>query len=88
MDKSNQKLTIGKSKEEWDKKTSKEIQELVEKDSWIELKQYFDGKGNTVQAKIAVMTLGIIARREQSKNNARALDMAARQKSLGAAQPV
>ena len=74
-DRTKDKITIGKSKLEWDKLNDKQIENRVEKDSWIALKQYFDGKGNASEAKIAVFVLGILAKKQQAMNNKRQLDI-------------
>ena len=66
---------IGSSKKEWDKKDISELKTLVEKDSWIALKQYFDGRGNGSEAKVAVGVLGSIGRFQQAENNRRQLDL-------------
>ena len=54
--------------------------DVIKKDvilrSWASLKQYFDGNGNGSEAKVAVITLGIIAKEQQAENNRRAVDLA------------
>ena len=69
---------IGSSKREWAKKDVSELKQLVEKDSWIALKQYFDGRGNGTEAKVAVGVLGSIGRFQQAENNRRQLDIVER----------
>ena len=64
-----------KSKEELSEQTLAELKEETAKDAWIELKQYFDGRGNAPAAKIACIVIGALAREEQAKNNSRQLDI-------------
>lgn len=68
-------LTVKKSKEELLKLSTEQLKTEVEKDCWVALKQYFDGKGNGSEAKIAVVALGTLAKESQAKNNARQLDL-------------
>jgi hypothetical protein len=68
-------LFIGKSKEQLKQVGLPEVKKEVEQDAWIALKQYFDGKGNGPEAKVACIVIGTLAREEQSKNNARQLDI-------------
>jgi len=66
---------IGKSKEQLAQMETTDIKKQVEKDSWIALKQYFDGRGNGPEAKIAVVVVGTLAKEDATKNNARQLDL-------------
>ena len=43
--------------------------------AWTELHSYFEKKTNGVVAKVACIVIGTLAREEQSKNNARQLDI-------------
>lgn len=54
----------------------KDIKQMVVKDAWISLKQYFDGNGNGNEAKVAAVALGIVAKEKQAENNKRAVDLA------------
>ena len=47
----------------------------AEKQAWNTLVDYFKGKGNGPAAKIAVGVIGTLAREDQSRNNARQLDI-------------
>ena len=60
--------------EEQDKELHKS-KKLAEKRAWDALVDYFNGKGNGPAAKIAVGVIGTLAREEQSRNNARQLDL-------------
>lgn len=66
---------VGQSKEQLQKLSLKDIKEKTSHDAWIALKQYFDGKGNGPEAKVACVVIGTLAREEQAKNNARQLDL-------------
>ena len=54
----------------------------VEKEAWAALKAYFNGNGNGSEAKIAVVTLGVLAKEMQAKNNARQMDIIEKRMSL------
>ena len=64
------------SKKALNKKNVNDIKEEVIKQSWISLRQYFDGAGNGSEAKIAVVALGIAVKEQQADNNKRAVDLA------------
>ena len=66
---------IGKSKEQLQKSELVDLKKDVAKDAWISLKQYFDGRGNGPEAKVACVVIGTLAREEQAKNNSRQLDL-------------
>ena len=66
---------VKRSKEQLQKLSTDNIKIEVEKDCWISLKRYFDGWGNGPEAKIAVVALGTLAKEQQSRNNARQLDL-------------
>lgn len=66
---------VGKSKEQLSKQDLESLKLDVAKDSWVSLKQYFDGRGNGQEAKVACVIIGTLAREEQAKNNARQLDI-------------
>lgn len=51
------------------------IKANVELNAWASLEDYFGGAGNGTEAKIAVVTLGIMAKELQAKNNSRQLDL-------------
>lgn len=63
------------SKAEIAENSLEQIKTNVEKECWVALQQYFNGKGNGPEAKIAVVTLGTLAKEQQSKNNSRQLDL-------------
>ena len=52
-----------------------EVKSLVSKDAWISLKQYFDGRGNGSEAKVACVVIGAIAKEEQTKSHNRQIDL-------------
>jgi hypothetical protein len=66
---------MAKSREQLIEYDIDDLKASVEKDSWITLKQYFDGKGNGPAAKVACVVIGTLAKEQQSKNNARQLDI-------------
>lgn len=66
---------IKENKEVLLKKNIPELKDIVTKDCWVALRQYFDGKGNGPEAKIACVVLSTLAKEQQSKNNARQLDI-------------
>jgi hypothetical protein len=66
---------MGKSKEQLLKMGAHELKQAVGVDAWVSLKQYFDGKGNGPEAKVACVVIGTLAREDQSRNNARQLDL-------------
>lgn len=70
-----ERQSVKQSKEELRKIEITTLKNKVEQESWIALKQYFDGRGNGPEAKIAVITLGILAKEAQAKNNSRQLDI-------------
>ena len=51
------------------------LEETVKKGCYVALRQYFDGAGNGPEAKVAYITLGVMARETQSANGSRALDL-------------
>ena len=69
-------MKIYDSREKLRKVDVGEIKKQVIKDSWISLRQYFDGAGNGSEAKIAVVALGIAVKEQQAENNQRAVDLA------------
>lgn len=68
-------MEIKRSKEELRKVDATQLKGEVERESWIALRQYFDGKGNGSEAKIAVVALGILVKEKQASNNQRKLDI-------------
>lgn len=76
-------LEVKENKEQLAKFDLKEIKGRVEKDAWIALKQYFDGKGNGSEAKIAVVIIGTLAKEMQASNNKRQLDIVEKKLELG-----
>jgi len=62
-------------KEQLRKRDLTSLKKEVEKESWIALEQYFHGKGNGPEAKIAVNVISTLAREQQAKNNSRQLDI-------------
>jgi hypothetical protein len=68
-------MYIGKNKEQLMKQDLSTIKGDVGKQAWVSLEQYFDGKGNGPEAKVACVVIGTLAREEQSKNNSRQLDL-------------
>ena len=66
---------VGPSKEELRKKNVTVVKQETEKEAWIALRRYFDGAGNGQEAKVACVVVGTLAKEEQSKNNARQLDI-------------
>lgn len=52
-----------------------EVKQQVGRDAWIALKQYFAGANNGTEAKVACVVIGVLAKEEQSKNNARQIDI-------------
>ena len=52
-----------------------EIKQQVIRDAWIVLKKYFKGEADGNEAKIAVVTLGIVVKELQAKNNERQLTL-------------
>ena len=52
-----------------------EIKQHVIRDAWIVLKKYFKGEADGNEAKIAVITLGIVVKEMQAKNNERQLTL-------------
>lgn len=68
-------MEIKRSKEELRKVDANQLKGEVERESWIALRQYFDGKGNGSEAKIAVIALGILVKEKQATNNQRKLDI-------------
>ena len=67
--------SIMESKGKLQTKEMSVLKKLVEKDCWVSLKRYFDGAGNGPEAKVAVVTLGTLARERQADNNARQLNI-------------
>lgn len=63
------------SKGELNKLPLRDLKHQVEKDAWVSLKQYFDGRGNGPEAKIAVVVVGTLAKEKQAENNSRQLDI-------------
>jgi len=60
-----------------------ELEEDVYKESLVALLYYFNGGSNGPEAKVAVAALGNLAKREQSSNNRKSLEIiAARTKGL------
>jgi len=57
------------------KEDTSALKNLVEKDCWIALRQYFEGAGNGPEAKIACVVLSTLAREKQAANNRRQLDI-------------
>ena len=48
------------------------LQDLsVEKDAWISLSRYFDGRGTESEAKTSLTTLGVLTKKLQARNNER-----------------
>ena len=68
-------LPVKESREQLQKRSLPELKNEVEKHCWVALKQYFDGGGTGVEAKVAVVTLGVLAKEMQAKNNSRQLDL-------------
>lgn len=66
---------VGKSREELLRKDTKDLKAEVTKDAWVSLKQYFDGRGNGPEAKVACVVIATVAKEAQSTNNERALQM-------------
>lgn len=73
---------IGKSKEQLMKNETSELRDEAEKRAWVELVQYFDGKGNGPAAKVACVVVGTTAKERQSANNARSLDLISQRMGL------
>jgi len=68
-------LSVKKNKEQLQQMGLEELKSEVEKHAWVALKQYFDGGGTGIEAKVAVVTLGVLAKEMQAKNNSRQLDL-------------
>ncbi len=66
---------VKRSKEQLLKMTTDGLKREAEHKCWVALNYYFDGGGNGPEAKVAVVTLGTLAKEAQSKNNARQLDI-------------
>ena len=66
---------VYESKDQLSKKPLHQLKDMVNKDAWIALSQYFNKKGNGSEAKVACVVIGTIAREMQSQNNARQLDI-------------
>lgn len=73
---------INVAKSQLRKQPLDELKAEVEKEAWIALKAFFDGTGSGIEAKIAVVALGVLARELQAKNNARQLELMERRLSL------
>jgi len=77
-------LPVKQSKEQLQQMNMEDLKKEVEKHAWVALKQYFDGGGTGVEAKVAVVTLGVLAKEMQAKNNSRQLDLVEQRiKTLG-----
>ena len=69
------KTVVMESREQLLKKPKEELREDIEHECLVALKQYFAGRGNGPQAKVASVVLTTFTRAEQAKNNARSLDL-------------
>ena len=69
-------MKVYETKELMRQKSVAELKKGVVEESWISLRQYFDGAGNGSEAKIAVVALGIAVKEQQADNNKRAVDLA------------
>ncbi len=63
------------SKESLEKHSLVDLKREVEKDAWIALKQYFDGRSNGSEAKVAGIIIATLTREMQAINNSRQLDI-------------
>lgn len=79
---------VGESKQELSARETTDIKKVVEKDSWIALRQYFSGAGNGPEAKVACVVIGTLAREQQARNNERQLDILERRLALGSGEPI
>ena len=66
---------VKSSKEQLSKLSLEKLKKEGEKKSWVALNYYFDGGGNGPEAKLAVVTIGTLAKEAQAKNNSRQLDI-------------
>lgn len=79
---------VGETREELTKRSFENIKADVAKDAWIALRQYFCGNGNGIEARIACVVIGAIAREMQARNNSRQLDLVERKLQLDTGSPV
>ena len=75
-------MVVKRSKEQLSKMTIGELKTEGEKKCWVALHYYFDGGGNGPEAKVAVVTLGTLAKEAQATNNSRQLDLIEKRLSL------
>ena len=66
---------VGQSKEQLSKLETVELRERVEKKARIAMDQYFDGRGNGSEAKMAAVVVSTLAREKQAENNRRQLNL-------------
>ena len=62
---------VNMSQQELQDLSVEELKKNVEKDAWVSLKQYFDGRGTEPEAKAALTALGILTKKLQARNNER-----------------
>ena len=67
---------VYQTKESLKKMDVSKLKEEVAKDSWVTLKQYFDGLTDSTEAKIAVVVLNVLVKEKQAENNMRAINLA------------
>ncbi len=58
------------------------LEQEVYKESLVSVLHYFNGGGNGPEAKIAVATLGNLAKREQATNNRKSIELVANKLQL------
>jgi hypothetical protein len=78
---------VQKSKAELGLETTDTLKALVEKDAWVSLKQYFSGKANGPEARVACVVISTLARERAAVNNARQLALLEKRFLLEAPRP-
>ena len=76
-------MSIRSSKDQLEKLPLDKLKLETAKNAWVALKYYFDGGGNGSEAKVACVVIGTLAKEEQSRNNARSLDLIEKRLLLG-----
>jgi hypothetical protein len=66
---------VGRSKEQLEAMPLEKLTESVNKHAWVALEQYFGGKGNGPEAKIAVVVIGTVVKQRAIENTTRQLDI-------------
>jgi hypothetical protein len=79
---------VGENKQQLSTRSTDELKEMVCRDAWIALRQYFCGAGNGPEAKVSCVVITTLTREFQARNNARSLDLLERRLAIESGSPI